>query len=890
VEKKQDALSVIVSARGEEKRANMRILLNGRLVARVVTGCAVLVMAIGALQASMLSRAQVTQSRADVVQSMRTRSGVDAATPIVTYERQLGSSPSISARAFLDQYCVTCHNARLKTANLMLDRLDDEHLGDNAETWEKVIAKLRSGSMPPAGRPRPDGPTLSGFVAALESSLDTLAAATPNPGRTVAHRLNRTEYANAIRDLLGLEIEGRALLPADGISGSGFDNDGDVLTMSPGLMERYISAARQISRLALGDPTVRPVTDTYKVSLFERQEDRASEDLPFGTRGGLAIHRNFSLNGEYVIKVRLLRTIGDEEMIRGFNRQNDVEVRLDGLLIARFRIGGEEPAGEFGGTVAVGNADVIYSKRTLSAHFQPVFVAPGVSIRHSDKVEDLNVVELHLPIKAGPRVVGTAFLDDPLQPEGVKPRFPTAHYSFQNDHDGLAMIESIEIAGPYDVSGADDTTPSRKRILACRPVANMGKNDEVCAKTILSTIARRAYRRPITGDDLEPLLSFYRAARDQQGFERGIEAGLIRILVSPQFLFRIEHDPANVAQDVAYRVSDLDLASRLSFFLWSSIPDDQLLDLAARGTLHDPEVLARQVRRMLADRRSKTLVSSFVEQWLALRNLQSTTRDLQEFPEFDDNLREAMQQETELFFDSEIRDDRPIPELLTANYTFLNERLARHYGVQGVYGRHMRRVELTDETRRGLLAQASILTVTSMPNRTSPTIRGKWVLEQILGAPPPAPPANVPSLEEQPATKFHSVRERLEAHRKNPVCAACHARIDPMGFALENFDAVGQWRPKDADVVIDASGVLDGTKFTGLPELRQLLEKRQDLFITNVTKKLLTYAVGRKVEYYDIPAVRQIIRRAAETNYRWSSIILEIVKSVPFEMRRSEQS
>ncbi len=778
------------------------------------------------------------------------------------------ASPGAPQRALLARYCITCHNERLKTANLMLDSLDIERVADNSELWEKVVAKLRSGAMPPAGSPRPDNATYDSLASWLEAALDRAAAANLNPGRTLVRRVNRAEYANVIRDLLTLEVEASSLLPADNIAGSGFDNSADVLTVSPALLERYLSAARHVARLAMGDPTARPEVQVYRTAKNDRQEDRVSEDVPFGTRGGIAVRRHFPADGEYTFKIRFLRNVSDKDIIRGLHRPNEVDVRVDGRRVGQFVVGGGVPCLDQG---LVGDG-------CFSA-------TPAGSVMVYK--EEPDAAELRVPVKAGLSTVTVAFAQKTLQPEGLKPRYPTVHHTFQNETQGLAFIDQLEIGGPYNVVGTGGDPLSRERILVCRPTDE--RDEETCAKTILSTLARRAYRRPPADADIQDLLSFFRDGRRRSGvFEGGIRSALERVLVSPQFLFRIERDPTNLPSGSAYRVSDLELASRVSFFLWSSIPDDDLLESAAATNLTNPAVLGRHVRRMLTDKRSATLVTNFVSQWLLLRNMSGVRPDPHEYPDFDDELREAFQRETELFVESQMREDHSVVDLLRANYTFLNERLARHYGIPGIYGRRMRRVTMTDDQRMGLLGHGGILTVTSYSNRTSPVLRGKWVLESILGAPPPAPPPNVPALEEQPAVKYQSMRQRMEQHRRNPACAACHARIDPLGFAMENFDGIGRWRDRDGGRPLDVSGVLDGIKFNGLMDLRKLLESRQEEFVTNVTKKLLTFALGRGVEHDDMPAVRQIVRQAAADDYRWSSLILGIVNSTPFRMRRAE--
>lgn len=752
--------------------------------------------------------------------------------------------------AVLNQYCVTCHNKELKTAGLALDQVDVEEVGENAPVWENVVRKLRTGAMPPPGAPRPDTATYAGFATYLEAALDRAAQARPNPGTSTIHRMNRAEYTNAVRDLLAIEPEavdiGSLLSPDD--SGYGFDNISEVLSVSPVLLERYMSVARKVSRLAVGDPTIRPDFATYNVPRFLLQNARMSEALPFGSRGGIAIRHHFPLDGDYVIRIHL-KTNYNGQNILGLNEENAVDLRLDGARITQFTIGGSGGAPERPGDSSMG-------------------------------------LEVRVPVKAGARWVGVHFLSRKRATENVlAPRFASQEVE-SNEEPGLGRVT---IDGPYDVKGPGDT-PSRRKIFVCRPVR--GSEEEACAGKILAALARRAYRRPITEDDLLRLLGPFRLGRNEGGFEAGIQMAIQRILVSPEFLFRIERDPANLAPGTAYRISDLELASRLSFFIWSSIPDDELLNLTERGRLRDTEVLQQQVLRMLADRRSTALVDNFAGQWLYLRNVQSALPDLAQYPYFDENLREALEKETGLFLQSMLREDRSVLDLLNADYTFLNERLARHYGIPNVYGSHFRRVTLNDENRHGLLGQGSILMVTSYGNRTSPTLRGKWLLDNILGAPPPPPPADVPSLQDRGEDgQILSMREQLEQHRTDAACAVCHRMMDPLGFALENFDAIGQWRDVSGPdgTPIDSSGVLpDGTTFDGPAELRKVLAGKPEQFITTVTEKLLTYALGRGLDYNDAPTVRKIIREAALRNHPWSALILGIVRSDPFQMRRSQ--
>ncbi|MEE8460625.1 MAG: DUF1592 domain-containing protein, partial [Acidobacteriota bacterium] len=673
--------------------------------------------------------------------------------------QDLVPSHTPSYRAVLDQYCVTCHNQTARTAELLLDQADVENIGDGPEVWEKVLKKLRAGAMPPAGMPRPDQATYDSFATYLETALDSASAAHPNPGRPVLHRLNRVEYANAVRDLLAVEIDGATLLPADD-SRHGFDNIGDVLTVSPALLERYLSAARKISRLALGDPDISPVFEGYNVPKYFVQDDRMSEALPFGSRGGIAVRHNFPADGEYLLKVRLARNSRD--YITGLlDKPHQLDVRLDGARLELFTIGGETH----------GKSAPLFSNNAMGDRAQDIY----------ERTAD-DILEVRFPATAGPQQIEVAFLKETSMPEGPL-RTPMSKYDLHNYKGGEPGVASVSITGPYDASGIGQT-PSRDRIFVCRP--SSAQDEESCATKILSTLARRAYRRPLTEDDIQTLLDFYKAGHNEGGFEAGIGSALERILVGPEFLFRIEVDPENVASNTAYPISDLELASRLSFFLWSSIPDDQLLELAEGGKLSDPVVLEQQVRRLLKDSRSKALVSNFAAQWLQLRSLQAINPDQDVFPYFEENLREAFRVETELFFESLLREDRSVLELLSADYTFLNERLARHYGIPDVYGSHFRRVELKTEERRGLLGKGSILAITSYANRTSPVLRGKWVLENLLGTPPPPPPPNIPDLVEsdQDGQAF-SMREAMEQHRANPACATCHNVMDPLGFALE---------------------------------------------------------------------------------------------------------
>ena len=766
------------------------------------------------------------------------------------------SAAQAPSRALLDRYCVTCHNERLQTANLMLDQVDLEQAGDHAEQLEKVVRKLRAGQMPPEGRPRPAGDEIETFVAALETALDDAAAGQLAPGRVASRRLNRVEYVNAIEDLLDLRVDGAESLPSD-MAGFGFDNNAEVLAMTPSLMARYISAATKISRMAVGSPDNRPDGRLYTLG-FERQDERMHEDMPFGTHGGLSARHVFPLDGEYLFSIRMERGLGDTSgRVRGIGEDaHDIELRIDHGLVKTWTIGGEFPGALPGLTIADDDVE------SLRGHEYRMTADHGMDIR--------------FPVEAGQRLVSVAFTDsNPSPVDGVY---------------GRPGIYSLFIAGPYDGTVPDETA-SRARIFICRPTAGSAGNETACAREILAALARRAYRRPVTGRDLDVLMPFYEDGRRERDFEFGIERGLEAILSMPEFLLRAERQPAGIAAGEPYRLSDPELASRLSFFLWRSIPDDELLNVAAEGGLSDPSVLDRQVRRMLADPKAVRFMNDFVGQWLQVRNINEQSPDGGLFAQFNDTLRKAMVTETELFFQSQVRDDRPIPELLRANYTYLNAQLARHYGVDGVYGSRFRRVELDDDRRHGLLGHASILTITSYANRTSVVLRGKWMLENILGAPPPAPPPNVPPLEENdPAGEPTSLRAKMEQHRGNPVCASCHAMIDPLGFALEHFDAIGQWRESDRGAAINATIDWRGQTIDSPRAFREALLGRGTTFVHTVTEKLLTYALGRGLDHRDAPAVRQLVRDLARDGQRWSSLIKGIVGSTPFQMREAPAS
>ena len=762
------------------------------------------------------------------------------------------AAPELPSRALLDRYCVTCHNERLKTADLLLDQLDIGDVHGNAETLEKVVRKLRSGQMPPEGRPRPDVATLNAFTTSLEAALDGAAAVNPNPGRVASRRLNRFEYVNAVYDLLALEVDGQALLPGD-MAGFGFDNNADVLSITPSLMARYIAAATKISRAAIGSPDNRPIMQVYKVG-YERRDVRAGEDMPFATHGGLSVRHNFPLDGDYVFAIRLKRNETIETIDGIAEDEHQIEVRLDHALVERFPIGGQFPGPDPGQLIAVPEEDV-----------------EGQRLHEYRMVAD-HELEIRVPIKAGTRLVSVAFTDSAPSPAAA------------SDVPGIDMVY---ISGPFDGSVPDDT-PSRRRIFTCRPSGSGVEAEESCAREIIRSLARRAYRRPVTVADVEPLLRLYREGRADGDFESGIERALEALLAMPKFLMRVEQHPIDTQAGSIYRLSDLELASRLSFFLWKSIPDDELLDLAADERLSEPGVLAAQVRRMLDDRRSARFMNDFVGQWLQMRNIDSQDPDGALFAGFNDSLRKAMVRETELFFESQLREDRPIDELLRADYTFLNEQLARHYGVDDVYGSRFRRVTWNDDRRHGLLGHASLLTVTSYANRTSVVLRGKWVLENLLGAPPPPPPPNVPPLEENDRANPTSLRERMEQHRASPVCASCHRRMDPLGFAMEHFDAIGRWRETDGGAEINANIELSGKTIDSPRAFREaLLTEGTDEFIRTVTEKLLTYALGRGVNHYDAPTIREIVGELDGEDNRWSSLVAAIVDSDPFQLRRA---
>jgi mono/diheme cytochrome c family protein len=766
----------------------------------------------------------------------------------------------------IQQYCLGCHNAKLKTAGLQLDSLDVGRIGEHPQTWEKVARKLRTGEMPPARMPRPDKATYVSATAELEAALDTAAAAKPNPGRIPVHRLNRAEYTAAIRDLLGLKVDGKALLSADDTDQEGFDNVASVLSVSPVLLENYLSAAHTISRLAIGDTALPAAIETYKYAKLLQQDDQMSEDLPFGSQGGGLIRHHFPLDGEYTIKALLRREF--YEYIVGIGEPHQIDIRVDGVRIQRFTVGGEAKGMTMPESFA-GNTQG-------SPEFEVYMHTADAGL------------EVRVPMKAGEHEVSVSFVKRFREPEGVQqpPQIGFGRTTNEYYH-GNPAVEFVMIGGPYGTPAPGDS-PSRRKIFVCAPKTPAA--EEPCARKILSSLATRAYRRPVTEDDVSTLLSFYRSGRADKDFDAGIQRGLERILAAPSFLFRVEGVPANTTPGTAYRLSDLDLASRLSFFLWSSIPDDELLSLAIRGRLKDPKVLEQQVQRMLRDPRSQALVDGFANRWLGLSKLTGLVPDTDLYREFDENLRDAMAKETQHFVASQLHEDRSVAELLTADYTFVNERMAKHYGIPNIYGPRFRRVKFTDGIRGGLLGQASILAVTSYPNRTSVVVRGRWLLTNVLGSPPPPPPPDVPALKDPGADgQPRSLRQRMELHRQSAVCATCHQRMDPLGFALENFDALGKWRKEADGAPIDAASSLpDGTQFDGVSGLRQLMGSHKEDFARTFTEKLLAYAIGRGIESSDLPAIRKIARDAAQQDYKWSAVILGIVNSVPFNMSVAE--
>jgi len=753
-------------------------------------------------------------------------------------------------RETLDRYCVTCHNQKTKTAGLALDTLSLADVPAHADRWEAVVKKLRTSTMPPAGMPRPAETASAALAAWLEGELDRTAT-TPRPGRALLRRLNRAEYGNTIRDLLDIELDVTSLLPPDD-SAFGFDNNADLMTVSPSLLERYLAAADRVSALAVGDPATVAGSETYSVR-GDQSQNQHREGLPLGTVGGIGIHHNFPLDAEYEFRLTLFRN--NTESMRGLEHPHQIEIAIDGQRVFLHTVGGEAEAGQKGN--ATDRADATDAR-----------------------------LRVKVPVKAGPREVTATFIRKMAEsPNRLRPFLRSNAGTY--DSTGRPHIETVTITGPFNPAGAGDT-PSRRRIFSCRPAA--AGDEERCARSILSTLAARAYRRPVKDADLTPLLAFYRDGRKKGSFETGIQLGLRRLLASPTFVFRIEEDPASAKPGAVFRVSDVELASRLSYFLWSSMPDAALLDVAVAGRLRQPAVLEAQVRRMLADPRADAFVENFAGQWLHVRNLRNMAPNTDEFPDFDNDLRDAFRRETELFFGSIMREDRNVLDLMRADYTFVNERLAKHYGLPYVYGSHFRRVTLTDEARRGLLGKGSILMVTSRADRTAPTLRGKWILENLLGVPPPPPPPEVPALEPTPGLQPKTMRERLDLHRANPACAGCHRLTDPLGFSMENFSAVGGWRTREAGTTVDASGGLpDGTPLTGVVALRTALLRRPEVFVTTLTEKLLIYSLGRGLQAYDQPVVRTVVRDAAANDYRFSALVLGVVKSAPFQMRQKGQ-
>ena len=786
-------------------------------------------------------------------------------------------------RVLLDQYCVSCHNqamvnstpvegenllfTQLRGLGMTLDKENVDDVSENPEVWEKVVRKLRVGVMPPPDNPRPGHEDYSEFRYWLEEQLDQANAEQVNPGRTQSfHRLNQAEYQTVIGQLLGLKLDVEELIPADPPDRNGFDNNAEVLSLSPVLMERYVSAAHKIAELAVGATPLGMSIKSYEVPLNLIQNDRLDDQLPFGSRGGAAVTHNFPVDGLYRIKVKLQTNYVD--FVRGYDQPHQIEVSLDGERIDVFEFGGDAPG-------------------------MPAPYSFAGNIRGSDDWEEFMMAiadegfELEIPVQAGPRVIGATFPREIWEAEGIdQPRLFGYHLAVTELPDSNPALGSVSIEGPI-VSQGPGLTPSREIIFSCIPEDYDAERG--CAKEILTGLARKAYRRPLTEDDWLELSEFFESGFKEEGFDKGIQLALERILVAPDFLWRIQQDPAGLLPGESYEITDVELASRLSFFLWSGGPDEELLSLAENGRLRESGILKSQVTRMMDDPKAEAFIKNFIGQWLYLRNLDNVYPLPSAFPEFDDNLRESFKQETELFFDEQIREDHSLLDLFTANYSFLNERLADHYGVQGIYGNHFRKVSLDGHKRGGLLGHGSLMTVTSYPNRTSVVLRGKFVLDNLLGSPPPEPPPNVPALEESSQTgKQLTMREAMAQHRENPACRVCHAAMDPIGFSLENYDAVGKWRDMFAGVDVDASGLLpDGAVFNGRKGLENLILDRPTDFVATVTEKLLTYALGRGVEYYDMPTVRSIVRQSEQEDFSWSSLILGVVKSAPFQMRRT---
>jgi hypothetical protein len=789
-----------------------------------------------------------------------------SASPVVTAGRA-GQGPAGQAsspapvRATLDRYCVSCHNDRLRTGGLTLASLDPTQVSVQADVWERVVRKLRTREMPPAGAPRPDLSTYTTAVASLENALDAAAVARPQPGRIPVHRLSRTEYANAVRDLLAVELPAQTLLPADEPDQQTFDNVASVLSVSPALLENYLSAAYRVSRLAVADPSAQTAVETYTVPLALSQDDRVSDDLPFGSMGGIAFRHQFPASGDYEITVTLRRQL--YRYIVGMGEPHEIDIRLDGARLRRFSIGGEGRG--------------LTAPESFAGNTQG---DPGWEVYMHTADDGLR---LRVPVTAGTHEVSVSFVRRHWEAEGILQPPQRGFAKTTNElYHGRPAVDTVAVAGPMSAVPAGASTPSRARLFLCRP--ENAAAEAPCARRILERIATRAYRRPVAPSELETLMTFYTSGRADGGFDSGIQRGLERVLAAPAFLFRVVRQPSGLAAAGVFPLSDVDLASRLSFFLWSSIPDEALLDDAMRGRLRAPGVLSGHVRRMLRDPRSRALVDSFALQWLKIGKVAGVVPDVDAFPDFDENLRRAMLEETRLFVADQLRTDRPLIELVTARHTFLNERLAKHYGLTGVYGSHFRRVTVPEGTRGGLLGQASVLTATSYPNRTSPVLRGRWLLDTVLGSPPPPPPPDVPSLEEStPRGRPTTLREQMDAHRRSPACATCHVRMDPLGFSLEHFDALGRWRTTTEGGPIDASAALpDGSQFDGAAGLRSFLSGHREDFVRTFTEKLMAYALGRGLEAADMPAVRRVVGEASASGGRWSSIISGVVESAPF--------
>jgi hypothetical protein len=765
---------------------------------------------------------------------------------------RMRTATDLDGDGLVGRYCVSCHNEKTKTGGLALDVVSRGSVRDHAPVWEEVLRKLRAGAMPPPGMPRPDAPATAALTSTLTAELDR---APRDPGRPLLRRLNRAEYGNVVRDLLALDVDVRSLLPADD-SAFGFDNNADLQAVSPALLERYLTAADKVSALAIGDPATVPAAENY-FTRGDQSQSQHQDGLPLGTVGGIGVRHYFPLDGEYQFQVALIRT--NTEGIRGLEHKHQLEITVDGTRVFLGAVGGDAETAQ-----------------------------GGVVTDRSDATDAR--LRVRVPVKAGSRLVAAAWIRK--IGEGTTRLRPFLRSNAGTyDATGRPHVKSLTIAGPFNPTGPGDT-PSRRRIFECHPdreaLARRSAEREVgCARQILTTLARGAYRRPLRVGDVDTLLAFYRDGRRKGTFETGIQLALRRLLASPSFVFRVEDELADAKPGVAFQVSDHELATRLSFFLWSSMPDEPLFRLAGQGQLRRPAVLEAQVRRMIADPRADALLQNFAGQWLHVRNLQNAAPNTDEFPDFDNDLRDGLRREIELFFGAVLREDRPVLDLLTAEYTFVNERLAKHYGIPYVYGSQFRRVALTEEARRGLLGKGSILLATSHADRTAPVLRGKWILENLLGTPPPPPPADVPALEPTPGRVAKTMRERMAIHRESPACAGCHRVTDPLGFVLENFDAVGAWRVREAGAPIDATGLApDGTAVNGVVELRQALLRHQDAFVFTLTEKLMIYALGRGLESYDMPVVRQIVRDAGRQDYRFSSLFVGIVKSVPFQMRK----